>query len=167
MEKIKKLYEKYREIIVYLVVGVLTTIVSWTVVFIGKLFMDMDVSWQNFLNNSLSWAAGVCFAYPLNRKWVFKSSNPKIFKEFIEFATSRISTWILDVVIMWMFVNLFTLKSLIAWVCSWFSYTFTDEQLTNMNYWVAKIVISSVLVTVANYVFSKFLIFNKKEKEKK
>lgn len=160
----KNLFEKYREIIIYLIVGVLTTIVSWAVVFLGKFFLDTDVSWQNFVNNTLSWVAGVCFAYPLNRKWVFRSTNPKIGKEFLEFATSRISTWVLDVVIMWLFVNVWTLKSLIAWGLSLFSYTPGPEELTNLNYWVAKIVISSVLVTIANYIFSKFLIFNKKEK---
>ena len=44
----KKLYEKYREIII----------------------------------NTIGWVVGVLFAYPLNRKWVFKSTNPKILKEF-------------------------------------------------------------------------------------
>lgn len=159
----KALFEKYREIIVYLIVGVLTTIVSWAVVFIGKLFLDMDVSWQNFLNNSLSWLAGVCFAYPLNRKWVFKSHNPQIFKEFVGFAGSRVSTWILDVIIMWLFVNVVTLERPIAAVLGWFSKYPQGEELTNINYWVVKILISSVLVTIANYVFSKFLIFNKKK----
>jgi len=163
MDKIKKLYEKYREIIVYLIVGVLTTIVSWAVVFIGKMVMDMDVSWQNFLNNSLSWVAGVCFAYPLNRKWVFKSNNPKIMKEFIGFAGSRVSTWVLDVIIMWLFVNVWTLEKPIACILGWFSKYPQGEELTNINYWVVKILISSVLVTIANYVFSKFLIFNKKK----
>lgn len=161
---IKKLYEKYREIIVYLIVGVLTTIVSWAVVFIGKLFLNMDVSWQNFLNNSLSWVAGVCFSYPLSRKWVFKSHNPRIFNEFIGFAGSRVSTWVLDVIIMWLFVNVWTLEKPIAAVLGWFSKYPQGEELASLNYWVVKILISSVLVTVANYVFSKFLIFNKKEK---
>lgn len=83
---------------------------------------------------------GVLFAYPLNRKWVFKSKNPKILKEFLGFASSRVSTLIMDIVIMWLTVN-----------------------VIGMNYWIAKIFISSVIVTIANYVFSKLLIFKKKE----
>ncbi|MBP5669250.1 MAG: GtrA family protein, partial [Lachnospiraceae bacterium] len=94
------------------------------------------------LNNTLNWIAGVCFAYPLNRKWVFKSTNPQIFKEFLGFASSRLSTWVLDVFIMWLTVNIF-----------------------HWNYWICKIFISSVLVMVVNYIFSKFLIFRKKKKE--
>ena len=116
VEKVKELMIKYREIIVYLIVGVLTTIVSW--------------------------AAGVLFAYPLNRKWVFQSKNKEIMKEFFGFASSRISTLILDIVIMWLTVN-----------------------VIGMNYWIAKIFISAVLVTIANYVFSKLLIFKKKDTE--
>ena len=83
IEKVKKLFIKYREIIVYLIVGVLTTIVSWGAAFLGKLILNTDISWQNTLNNTFSWVVGVLFAYPLNRKWVFKSVNPQIFKEFI------------------------------------------------------------------------------------
>lgn len=140
-EKIKELLIKYREIIVYLIVGVLTTIFSWGIAFIGKMFLDVEgSSLQNFINNMISWVAGVLFAYPLNRKWVFRSSNPEVLKEFFGFSSSRVSTLIMDIVIMWLTVN--------VW---------------GMNYWIAKIFISSVVVTIANYVFSKLLIFKKKD----
>ena len=139
IEKIKELCVKYREIIVYLIVGVLTTVVSWGAAFLGKLFLDVEgSSLQNFIN--ISWVVGVLFAYPLNRKWVFQSTNPQVMKEFLGFASSRISTWIMDIVIMWFTVN-----------------------ILNMNYWIAKIFISAVVVTIANYVFSKLLIFKKKD----
>lgn len=154
---------KYREIIVYLIVGVLTTIFSWGVLFVGKLFLNMDISWQNFLNNSLSWLGGVIFAYPLNRKWVFKSNNPHIVKEFTGFAASRVSTWVLDVVIMWLFVNVISFKTPIRVVLGWFGKALTPDALGDLNYWFVKICISSVLVTIANYVFSKLLIFKKKK----
>lgn len=139
--KCKELLIKYREIIIYLIVGVLTTIFSWAACFICEwLFLDPDISWQNAMTNTVGWVAGVLFAYPLNRKWVFKSKNPHIFKEFGGFAASRLSTWILDIVIMWLTVN-----------------------LCNLHYWIAKICISSVLVMILNYVFSKLLIFKKTE----
>ena len=141
IEKVKELLVKYREIIVYLIVGVMTTIFSWGVAFIGKMFLDVEgSSFQNFINNMISWMAGVLFAYPLNRKWVFRSTNPEIIKEFFGFASSRVSTLIMDIVIMWLTVN--------VW---------------GMHYWIAKIFISSVIVTIANYVFSKLLIFKKKD----
>ncbi|MCH5274869.1 MAG: GtrA family protein [Lachnospiraceae bacterium] len=140
IEKCKALLIKYREIIIYIIVGGMTTVVSWGACFVAERFLDTNISWQNFLINSIGWVAGVCFSYPLNRRWVFRSKNPHVMKEFCGFALSRVSTWILDVVIMWLTVNMW-----------------------NMNYWIAKIFISAVLVTIANYVFSKLLIFNKKK----
>lgn len=136
----KELYQKYEEIIIYIIVGVLTTIVSWGACGLSKLFLDSDISWQNFVINSIGWAAGVLFAYPLNRKWVFKSHNPQIVKEFLGFAGSRVSTWVLEIVIMAVTVN-----------------------LLHMQYWIAKICIAAVLVTIANYVFSKVFVFGKKK----
>lgn len=140
-DKIRQLLVKYREIIIYLIVGVLTTIVSWGACFIVEwLFLDPDISWQNDIINTIGWVAGVLFAYPTNRRFVFRSRNPHIMREFCGFAVSRVSTWLLDVVIMRITVN-----------------------VLGLNYWIAKLFISSVLVMIANYVFSKVLVFRKKK----
>lgn len=159
-----KIFEKYREIIIYLIVGVLTTIVSWGACFVAKLFLDPTQELQNFIINTIGWVAGVVFAYPLNRKWVFKSNNDKIVKEFMGFASSRLSTWILDILIMWFFVNICPLNNLIIKVCSWLNISLATADIDSVNYWVVKICISAVLVTILNYVFSKLLIFKKPKK---
>ena len=121
IKKVKELWVKYEEIIAYLIVGVLTTIVSWAACFVAELFLDASVGWQNGVINTIGWVAGVCFGYVTNRKYVFKSTNPDILKEFTQFAGARVSTWILDIVIMYVTVN-----------------------MIHMNYWIAKIFISSV-----------------------
>ena len=139
IEKIKALCVKYREIIIYLIVGVLTTIFSWFACYLAKFFLDPADTMQNNIINTIGWIAGVCFAYPLNRKWVFRSTNPKIAAEFLGFAASRVSTWALELIIMMVTVN-----------------------LLHMSYWIAKIFIAAVLVTILNYVFSKLFIFKKK-----
>lgn len=139
MEKIKQLFVKYEEIIVYLIVGVINTIVSWAACFLVELFLDPDISWQNFVINTVGWVAGVIFGYFANRKYVFKSTNPEMLKEFMGFAGGRVSTWIMDIVLMFVLVN-----------------------LIHMDYWIAKIFISSVLVMIANYLLSKFFVFKKK-----
>ena len=158
-----KLFEKYREIIIYLIVGVLTTIVSWGACWVAKPFLDPTQDLQNFIINTIGWAAGVVFAYPLNRKWVFRSNNDKIVKEFFGFASSRLSTWVLDILIMWFFVNIVPLTNLITKVCGWLNINLANADMDSLNYWVAKICISAVLVTILNYVFSKLLIFKKKK----
>lgn len=166
MEKLKNLYKKYEEIIIYLIVGVLTTIVSWAACFFAKFFLDSNIGFQNFLINTISWVVGVSFAYPLNRKWVFKSKNKKIVKEFMEFALSRVSTWILDVVIMWFFINVVSFKNFFILVVSKIGIVIADiDGQDKIYYWFVKIVISAVLVTIANYIFSKFLVFGKKKKK--
>ena len=133
------LYRKYEEIIVYLIVGVLTTIVSWGAAWFATLFLNPNVSLQNAIINTISWGAGVIFGYFTNRKYVFKSTNPEMLKEFISFTGGRVSTWLLDVVIMEVTVNMLLLP-----------------------YWPCKIFISSVLVMIANYVLSKLFVFRKK-----
>ena len=138
-EKILGLYKKYEEVANYLVVGVLTTIVSWAAAWVATLIMDPNVSWQNAVINTISWGAGVVFGYFANRKYVFKSTNPEMMKEFLSFAGGRVSTWLLDVIIMEVTVN-----------------------MLNLPYWPCKIFISSVLVMVANYVLSKLFVFRKK-----
>lgn len=140
IQKVKELLVKYEEIIAYLIVGVLTTIVSWGACFVAEMFLDPNETVQNAIINTIGWVAGVVFGYFTNRRFVFKSTNPEMLKEFIAFAGGRVSTWILDNVIMFVTVNI---------IC--------------MNYWIAKIFISSVLVMIANYVLSKLFVFKKKD----
>ena len=69
IDKIVCLLRKYREMIAYLVVGVMTTVFVWGVCWVCEhFFLDPQVSWQNSIINTIGWIAGVCFAYPLNRK---------------------------------------------------------------------------------------------------
>ena len=140
MQKGKEFYKKYEEIIVYLIVGVLTTIVSWAAKFIGNALLFHNTMYptpfENAVLSTINWVTGVIFAYFTNRRFVFKSREP-MRKEAPRFVISRISTWILDVVVMQVFTAM------------------------NINL-VSATFISAVLVTIANYVFSKLFVFQKK-----
>ncbi len=184
----KELWQKYREIVVYIVVGGLTTVFCFVVLWIlTNLVLGADrVANNGALNifvQSVDWLAGVLFAYPLNRKWVFKSKNPHIIAELLGFAGSRVSTWILDALVMVMFATMWKPIWFIKWVLeicgqkvemvdgiesaviSFMSFNMTTS-LDNLNYWFVKIFISSVLVMIVNYIFSKLLIFKKKKPAK-
>ena len=142
MEKIKELWIKYEEIITYLIVGVLNTIVSWAAFFIcAYTILDAQVVWQNVLLSIISWVVGVVFGYFMNRKYVFKSKEPNIWKEFLQFSGGRVSTWILDAVMMVLMVNILSINET-------FSKLFV-----------------SVLVMIGNYLISKLFVFNKKKEE--
>ncbi len=139
MKKIWALYKKYEELVNYLVVGVMTTVISWTAYAICKLIMNVDNAIIMQIAVFLRWFAGLVFSYFMSRKFVFKSKNPKIWKEAVDFTTSRIVTLFLDMFVMWLLPTIFK-------VDDWIS-TF----------------ISAVLVVIMNYIFSKFIVFNKKK----
>ena len=132
------------EIVVYLVVGVLTTVVSWAAKFAFNFIFYAGTAHptavQNFILSAVNWTAGVAFAYPTNRAWVFESKDTKIFAECLKFVLSRVSTLVLDIVVMQILGAL------------------------GMNLYAATI-ISAVLVIIGNYVFSKLFVFNKKKTE--
>lgn len=141
MNKIMKLYKKYKEIINYLIVGGLTTVVSMAI-FYGSTwtFLDGNDAFELQVANVLSWVGAVLFSYFANRVFVFESKEKNIFKELMAFLSSRVVTLLLDMGTM-----------------------FVLSTLLHINYNFSKIV-AMVLVTVGNYVISKVFVFKKKEK---
>lgn len=128
-----------RETISYLVVGVLTTIVSLAVYYgLVLTILNPDNAVQLQIANIISWIAAVSFAYIANRKYVFRSKNPDILREAGSFFASRIGTLIMDMLLMFIMVTLLGVSDKIA-----------------------KLVVQ-VVVTIANYVFSKLFVFRKK-----
>ena len=112
ISKMKQLYSKYREIINYLIFGVLTTIVALFVKFI-LLFTILEASngFQLQVAVVLSWISAVLFAYFTNRKYVFESNNKNKLREFVNFIIARLVTLFLDMFIMWFFVTLLKLNT--------------------------------------------------------
>lgn len=132
-----KMYKKYEEIVNYLIVGVATTVVYLIACFIFEKFIwDPAIPFENFLINTFGWLVGVVFAYITNRKYVFKSESENVAGEAAKFVGGRLLTWGLDVFIMWLMVN--------VW---------------EINYWIAKLFVSCVLVMIANYLISKLIVF--------
>lgn len=137
---IKNIYEKYREIINYLIFGVLTTVIS-LIVYYGLTYtiINPDNAFMLQVANVISWIAGVLFAYFTNRKYVFESKNENKLKEFLSFVGARITTLLLDMAIMGVGVS-----------------------LLHGNDKIMKL-ISQVLVIVGNYLLSKIFVFRKRE----
>lgn len=133
-----ELYRKYKEGINYLIFGGLTTLLS-LVIYYALTFTILNPNniIELQISNIISWIAGFLFAYFTNRKFVFESKNEKVSQEFFKFFLSRISTLILDMVIMLIFVT-----------------------CLKVNDKIMKI-ISQVLVIVGNYVLSKCIVFKK------
>lgn len=138
------IYYKNPEIWNYLIVGVLTTVVSLAIKW-GLLFTILDAKngFQVQVAVVVSWIGAVIFAYITNRIFVFKSKSKNYLKEISSFVLGRVATLLMEMFIMWFFVTLLKLNS-DAWVL-----VFT--------------LVCQVLVTIFNYILSKLFVF-KKEK---
>lgn len=145
IEKIKALLVKYREIIVYVIVGGMTTVVSWGCKFLfGAIFypgVTVPSVAQNTVLSIVENVSGILFAYYPNRRWVFQSRDPDILKEFSGFVGSRLGTWGLSYVLNLLLVN-----------------------VLHLDYRIATVIVG-VAVVIGNYVISKFLVFRKKKDE--
>ena len=95
MEKIKQIYKQYKEIIMYLIMGGLTTLVNWGT-YAGFIKIGSSVT----VSNIVAWIAGVLFAYITNKIFVFESYSWKpsfVIAEFSKFISARIFTGIIEV----------------------------------------------------------------------
>lgn len=138
-KNIYKIYIKYEEIINYLIVGGLTTIVSLGTYYLCVFtFLDPNNALQLQIANIISWICCVTFAYFANRIFVFKSNNKNKLKEAAGFYTSRIATLLMDMGIMFLLVTVF-----------------------HGNDKIAKLIVQ-VVVTILNYILSKIFVFKKK-----
>ena len=139
MKKIKELYYKYEEIISYLIVGGLTTVVSLaTYYLLVYTILNPKEAVELQIANIISWIASVTFAYFTNRKYVFKTKEKISFKEGINFYLYRLSTLLLDMLMMYVFVSVLR---------------FDDK--------IIKLIVQFIVI-VLNYVLSKFIVFKKK-----
>lgn len=155
MEKLKALWTKYKEIITYLIFGVLTTVVSWGSYALFALLLEktnLGTTTTVSIANVLSWICSVAFAYVTNKLWVFDSKSWKlaiVWKEIVTFVTARLATGVLE----WVGVPFLVGIGM-------------DQTIFGVKGAWAKILVS-VLVVILNYVFSKLIIFRKKKEPAK
>ena len=120
-----------REIILYGIFGVLTTVVNFLVF---KVCADL-IKTSTVLSTAVAWFISVVFAYITNRVWVFESKEKNTLKESSNFFMCRAGTGILDVIIMYITVDIF----------------FWNKDLMK--------ILSNILVIIINYIASKIFVF--------
>lgn len=136
---IKKLYQKYSDMIPYLIFGVLTTVVNIA----SYWLLAHPLGLPTVPSTVIAWVLAVLFAYVTNRKWVFHSeakTRQEIIKEGVSFYLCRLGTGILDWAGMYLMVD----------VLHW-------------NDLIVKIALN-VVVIILNYVASKLIVFRKRGK---
>lgn len=135
--KIRLYYEKYKDIVLYLFFGVLTTLVNYAAYFACARLLPVQTT---TIPTAIAWIVSVLFAYATNRKWVFESNTQgtAAAKEFTAFVGARLASGAMDVGIMYLAVDLLGYSDLIMKL------------------------LSNVIVVIVNYFLSKFFIFKKK-----
>lgn len=138
MNKIFELYDKFKEQILYIVFGVLTTATNIVSFFICTRAFGLGV----MTSNIIAWITSVLFAFVTNKIYVFNSRNYSIkfvLKELFDFTISRGATGALDMGLMYLFVSVIHMEDMIS-----------------------KIIIN-IIVIILNYVLSKLYVFRKRD----
>ncbi|GHU80603.1 membrane protein [Clostridia bacterium] len=131
---IKSIYTKYKQPLVYLVFGGLTTVVNLLIYFLFAKLLNLD----EVISNILAWIISVAFAYITNKIYVFKSparTKKEILKEAGSFVSFRLLSGILDTGLFALAVKVF------LW-----------------NDTIVKLALQ-VIVIILNYIFSKLFVF--------
>ena len=136
IKKLLNLYKKYEEIINYIVVGGITTVISILSYFLIRTILKSDTSLNVQISTVFSWIVAVIFAYFANRIFVFKSNNSKKI-ESVKFITSRIMSLLIEMLVMLILTA-----------------------VLKINDKIAKILVQFIIV-VLNYLFSKIFVFKK------
>ena len=132
----RALFEKYRELILYVFFGGLTTLVDWGSYWVMTDLLRVDYMAAAFLSQVIS----ILFAYVTNRRFVFESrvhGAAAIVAEMVKFFGARGASLLLNMLVMYVGVD-----------------------MLHMNDKLIK-VMASVLVVIANYIFSKLFVFRK------
>lgn len=150
MKMIITIFNKYKEIITYIIFGIFTTLVNF---FAFWLFTKIFGEELYLVNNAIAWVVGVVFAYITNKLFVFesKSWNLKLIaKEITGFLGARVFSFLVEEGGMFLFISVLGLGEK----------TLTLLGFTITGQFIVKILLA-VIVVVLNYVFSKFIIFKR------
>ena len=139
---IKKFFDN--EILSYLFFGAATTLVS-IIVRITIFYLCQQELWATALGN----IAGILFAFFTNDTIVFKQKRKNWFKRLIKFTTARFITFLLDLLLTFIFVTSY--PHIIG--------QFVGDNLNTIN--SIETIFAQVTIIVLNYIFSKVFVFKK------
>lgn len=137
MDKLLALLQKYREALLYLIFGGLTTLINIIAYVLLAPGLSLDVTFST----AVAWVISVIFAYLTNRRWVFQSKASTAKQLLLEagaFFGGRVFSGLLDIGMMYLFA-----------------------QRLGFNDLVIK-VLSNIVVIILNYVISKWIVFRKR-----
>ncbi len=140
IDLIRKMLVKYRELLMYGVVGVITTVINMAVYWLLSEPMAVHYAAANIV----AWVAAVVFAFFANKLFVFENhgwSAAVVAHEAWTFFLSRAASLLADAAGMWLMIDVLAAPNM------------PSKFLVN------------VIVILINYVLGKFWVFGKKAPE--
>ncbi len=170
MSKIKELMKKHREILMYLLFGVMTTAVGWIVYFLllwgwkAAFSLPVDDTSSSLyivgytVAQVVQWVAAVLFAFFTNRKWVFTEADKDVSTviQLAKFSGGRVVTFFIDYL-----VTLFAAMGAAAILPALTSVALLGREWNFCE--IGAKVLAAVIVIICNYVFSKIFVFKDKK----
>ena len=167
-DKIKALYEKHKEFVLYALFGVVTTVASlgawYLFMSIGGIFWNTadgkTPTWLHVAGSTVQWVVGVIVAFVTNKKWVFLDADKGVgvtVRQFLTFSGSRLLTYFIEI---FMNLGLIALMGLLPHKIAGFG--IFGLALGDL----AAKVLTTVVIVILNYVFSKLIVFRKHKKKK-
>jgi putative flippase GtrA len=136
-----EMFQKYKETILYLVFGVLSTLIN-----IGTYaFCTRVLGINYYISNIIAWLVAVIFAYITNKFYVFESKSIEykyVIKELLSFMSCRVLSGVIELILMFIMLNLLLI-----------------------NDFIVKI-ITNIVVVILNFIFSKLIVFKNEKIEK-
>lgn len=127
-------YKKYKEQILYLFFGGLTTLISIAVFALFTKVIPLD----ELIANIISWVIAVLFAFVTNKLWVFEAAeNRGVIRQMLSFFVGRLATLGVEEVVLFVFIKLLSLNSMAVKTAA------------------------QIVVIVLNYIISKIFVFKK------
>ena len=105
---------------------------------------------DELLATALGNIAGILFAFATNDTIVFKQERTGWFARFVKFALARLSTFLLDMGLTFIFVT--TFPNIIG--------QFVHNDIKTVN--TIETLFAQIVIIVLNYVFSKIFVFKNK-----
>ncbi len=140
LARLRQYAKTYRELIVYIITGGITTLINFAVFWLCKDLFGIHYA----VSNVLAWLAAVVAAFVMNKWIVFRDAHTDVrtvIVQFLGFAGLRVASGALETGLLVVFVE----------------YLHFNEDIVKL--------FVAVLVVILNYIFSKLLIFRKKKEE--
>lgn len=124
-----------KEVVLYIIFGIATTLVNIVTYYILQALFQVPY----LIANAAAWFFSVLFAFVTNKIFVFEQRTWNfeiVSKEISKFFSARIATGILDMLLMWLFVSVFSFSEMLM-----------------------KVVVNGIVILL-NYLLSKWIVFH-------